>query len=151
MNRNQILIAALILVLSWTTVAAVTFAVTREITDYAPPFGDFDFDVCLNDRSNREWCDAYFTALEDTWDFLNDIDGATPSAAVAPSNENVMLVVVDRFSDGLVVYEAEPLPNGECPPAPSLETVVHLTAGQGPAGVTTSMNENCEIVIDEIK
>ena len=36
MSRSRIRIAALILVLSSTAVAAVTFAVTREISEYAP-------------------------------------------------------------------------------------------------------------------
>ena len=81
-----------------------------------PPFGDFD--VCLNNRSNREWCDADFTALEDTWDSLHEIDRADPSAAVAPSNEKVVLVAVDRAYDRFVVYEAELLLDGECPHGP---------------------------------
>ena len=84
-------------------------------------------------------------------DFLHGIDAAAPSAAIEPNNEKVVLVVVDKFSEGLVVYEMEPLPDGGCPQSPSMETVVHLTAGEGPASVSTSMNENCGIVIDDIR
>ena len=154
MNRNQILVGALILMLSWALVVAVTFAVTREFSDYDPPFGDYDFGACLNDQNSSEWCNAYFTALQDVWDFQNETQGVGTGAAAAvePSNEKVILVVVDKFSEGTVVYEAEPLPSGECPhQSPSMETVVHVKAGEGPSGVSMSMNEKCEIVIDEIR
>lgn len=151
MNRNQILVVVLILILSWTAVAAVTFAITREISEYEPPFGNYDFDACLNDQNNKEWCDAYFTALQDVWDFLDEAQGTATRAVVDPSNEKLALVVVDKFSEGLVIYEMEPLPDGGCPQGPSMETVVHVTAGEGPSGVSTSVNENCEIVIDEIR
>ena len=54
MNRNQMLVGALLLILSWTTVAAVTFAITREVGEYEPPFGNYDFDRCLNDKNSLE-------------------------------------------------------------------------------------------------
>ena len=151
MNRSQILAGVALLILSWIVIAAISVLLTREFSDYEPPFGDYDFDACLNERNGSEWCDAYFVALQGVSDFLDETQGIAPAGAVEPSSEKLVLLVVDRYTEGLVVHEVEPLPNGECPPGPSMETVVHLTAGEGPAVVTTSMNENCEIVIDEIR
>ena len=65
--------------------------------------------------------------------------------------EQLTLVVVDRFAEGLVIYNLEPLPNGECPPGPAMEIIVSVGAGDGPSAVSTSINESCEIVIDEIQ
>ncbi len=107
MNRNQILIGALLLILSWAVVMMSAAA-------------------CQSDESDFEQEER-----DDT---------------------KVILVVVDRFSEGQVIYEMERLPNGECPAVtPAMEIVVHMTAGEGEMAVSTSMNDDCEIVVDEIR
>ena len=156
MNRNQILVGTLILVLSWTTIAAVTFAITREISEYEPPFGSYDFDVCFRDQNNSEWCKAYFTALDDIWRYAEGWevelkDGRLmPEPTAEPSYEKVFLVVVDRWAKGMQVFFGRRLPGGECA-NPDIEINAFVSVNEGPVEVVMSKNnEDCGIVIDEI-
>ncbi len=153
MNRNQILVGTLILVLSWTTVAAVTFAVTREISEYDPPFGnDYEFDTCLNEQRNLDWCEAYYTAIDDLWNWVDavylprysqTVAGATPT----PRQSKLILVVSSEIFDEQVIYQMNPLPNGECR---ELETIEFGFLPHGYVGVFPrfSMNDDCEIYLD---
>lgn len=156
MNRNQILVIVLILILSWTVVAAVTFAITREISEYEPPFGNYyEFDSCLNDQRNLEWCNAYYTAVEDTWDFVHGV--YLPSyreidAGAMPPERRAVLVVVNELFDEQVIYEITPLSDGECPQLDSVEIRFLLNSYVG-VHPRISMNDDCEIYLDipEIK
>ncbi|MCY4474846.1 MAG: hypothetical protein OXC83_05360 [Chloroflexi bacterium] len=152
MNRNQILVGALILILSWTTVAAVTFAITREISEYEPPFGNYyEFDTCLNEQRNLDWCNAYYTATDDMWNWLREVYLPRDSRSAVPEPRLVLLVADELFHEQ-VIYETNPLPNGECR---ELETVDIRFLLNSYVGVRPriSMNDDCEIYLDipEIK
>ena len=152
MNRNQILVGTLILILSWTTVAAVTFAITREISEYDPPFGNYyEFDTCLNEQRNLDWCHAYYTATDDMWNWLREVYLPRDTRSAMPEPRLVLLVADEIFHEQ-VIYETNPLPNGECR---ELETVDIRFLLNSYVGVRPriSMNDDCEIYLDipEIK
>ena len=152
MNRNQILVGILILVLSWTTVAAVTLAVTREISEYDPPFGNYyEFDTCLDERRNLDWCEAYYTAVDDVWNFVHEVYLPPDRGSDAPE-PRLILVVADELFHEQVIYETNPLPNGECRELETVEIDFLLNSYVG-VRPRISMNDDCEVYLDipEIK
>ncbi len=152
MSRNQILVGTLILMLSWTTVAAVTFAITREISEYEPPFGNYyEFDSCLNDQRNLEWCNAYYTAVDDMWNWVREVYLPRHRGSAVPE-PSLVLLVADELFDEQVIYERNPLSDGECPQLDSVEIRFLLNSYVG-ARPRILMNHDCEIYLDipEIK
>ena len=150
MSRKRKLAGVALLILSWVVVAGLAIVIDCADWPFSGSESEYDFGSCPND--DAEWCDAYFAAVNHVWEQTGKVQGGAEAVPMQTGSDGQLtLVVVDRFSEGMVVYEMDPMPNGECPPGPAMEIVVHLSPGEGPASVETSTNENCEIVIDEIR